>query len=63
MRRDVRGHVRQHTRLGVADDEHIEVQRLQREDGVEHGLALHARGQLHLQIDDIGAQATAGQFK
>ena len=49
--------------FGVADHEHVEVQRLQRVDGVEHALAFDARGQLHFQIDHLGARAPAGELE
>ena len=46
----------EHAGLGFADHEHVDVQRLERVDGVEHALALGARGQLHLEVDDLGAR-------
>src|SRR6185312_10949725 len=36
--------------------EHIDVQGLEGVDRVEHALALHARGELHLEIDDLSAE-------
>ena len=57
MRGDVGGDMRHHPGLGIADHEAVEVQRFKRVDGVEHALALGARGQLHFQIDDFSAQA------
>ena len=50
-------------RFCIANDEQVHTYGLQRVDGVQHGLALHARGQLDFKIDDIGAQAFAGQFE
>ena len=57
------GHQRRHAGLGIADDEHVDVQRFEREHGVEHALAFDARGQLHFQVDDIGAQAFGRQLE
>ena len=42
--------------LGIADHQHVHVQRLEGVDGVEHALALDPRGQLQLEVDDIGAR-------
>src|SRR5215472_9765886 len=63
VRGDVPGHELRHPRLGVADDERIDVQRLQRIDGVEHALALDARGELYLEVDDLGAEALGGELE
>ena len=57
------GHQRRHTGLGIAHDEHIDVQRFEGEHGVEHALALHARRELHLQVDHVGAQALGRQLE
>jgi hypothetical protein len=52
-----------HTRLRVANDEHVRVHRLQRINGVEHALALGARTRVQIQVEHVGAQAPAGQVE
>jgi hypothetical protein len=59
MRRHVRATRSGTSLFGVAQHEHIHVQRLERVHGVEHALALHARGQLHLDAGHVGAEALA----
>ncbi len=63
MRPHMIGHEARDAFLGIADHEHVHMQRLERVDRVQHALALRARGQLQLQIHDIGAQPLGGQFE
>ena len=56
MRRDELRDVRRQAGLGVAHDQDVRVHRLQRVDRVEHRLALHARGGLHVEVDDVRAE-------
>ena len=56
VRLHVRGDDSRHARLGIADHEHVHVAGFERVDGVEHALALHARRELHLEIDHVGAE-------
>ncbi len=63
MRPHVIGHQPGDAFLGIADHQHVHMQRFEGIDGVEHALALDARGQLQLQIDDIRAEPLRGQFE
>ena len=63
MRRHVARDEPEHPDLGLADDEHIGVQRLQGVDGIEHALALGARGQLQLDVHHVGAEPPASQLE
>ena len=56
MRSDIRGNQRGHTRFRIANDHHIDVERLEGVDRVQHALALDARGQLHFKVDDVGSE-------
>ena len=37
--------------------------RLEREHGIQHALALDARGELHLQVDHFGAESLGGELE
>ena len=63
VRGDVVRHQCRHAGLGVADHERVHVHRLECVHRVEHALALDARGQLHLEVHDLGAQALGGELE
>ncbi len=63
MRRYVVGDQAEHTGFGLADHQHVDVQRLQRADRVQHALALYARRQLHFEVHNVGAQALGGELE
>jgi len=63
MRGDVRRDRARHPRLGIADHQRIDVQRLQSEHGIEHALALDARGQLDFQIHHVRPKAFRGKLE
>jgi hypothetical protein len=56
VRLDVRRDEAGYARFGIADHEHVHVAGFERVDGVEHALALHARGELDFEIHDVGAE-------
>src|SRR5882757_3271541 len=56
MRRHICCNESWNTRLGIAYHHHIDVQRLESVDRVQHALALDARGQLHFKVDDVGSE-------
>ena len=49
--------------LGVAHHEYVHHHRLQRVDGVEHGLTLHARGGVQVQVDHVRAEACGSELE
>jgi hypothetical protein len=57
------GHQARDAFLGIADHQHVHVQGLERVDRVQHALALHARGQLQFQVDDIRAEPLGGELE
>ena len=63
MRRDELRDVGRQAGLGIAHDEDVGVHRLQRVDRVEHRLALHARGGLHVEVHDVGAEPLRGELE
>ena len=54
--------VRHHC-VGIAQDERIDMHRLERGDRIEHALALEARGQLHFDVDDVGTESVRGELE
>src|SRR6185312_13563656 len=63
VRGDVVGYESGHSGFRVSDHHYIDVQRLQRENRVQHALALDAGGELDFQVDDIRAQPFRRQLE
>ena len=63
VRHDVCGDMGNDAGLRVADDEHVEVQRLERVHGIEHRLAFGTRGQLDFEVHHIRAEPASGELE
>src|SRR5689334_10390084 len=63
MRSYIRCYERRNSWLRIPNYHHVHMERLESVDGVQHALALDAGGQLHFQVDDIGAEALGRELE
>ena len=63
VRRDELRDVGGQSGLGIAHDQDVGVHGLQRVDRVEHRLAFHARGGLHVEVHDVRAEPLRGELE
>src|SRR4051812_4267353 len=63
MRSDIRRYQLRHPRLSIANNHHVNVERLQRINRIQHALAFDARRELHLQMHHMCAQPLASELK